>query len=522
MNESNKNQVIDLKEIFFAMLKSIWLIILLGIVGYVGMYFYAKETEVPTYTTSVSLYVKNTTNKTTLDSISTTEIAAGRFIASTYIAILNDDIVMDTIGDKLLEKYSPDELSQNQFVVSTNADGSYHIESDSVRSKLTFEQIDETELINVSVTTPSPIISADMCTYIVEYAPEVLTRVVGAGAVENVGEVNVPQYSDGSKVPTTARAGMLAGIVIAVIIIYLRYIFDNTVTSGEVVKVKYDLPMLGEIPYYDVTGTGKKQKNKTGLIARLKFKIKKEDEKIERLVRSNIKDVEVPFVVTEAYNTFRNNMFFALSTTKNNIAIISSSLAGEGKSTSAANLCISIGETESRVLLIDADLRRPTQHKIFKLNNKKGLSSVLSNIEKFESAVNKNVVGNLDVLTAGPIPPNPSQMLVSENMTKLIEKVSPLYDYVIIDTSPINIVSDALVLSKMASGIVLVTKYGITTYDQVDKIIQSVNFVGSNILGVVINSINVESGIYGKKDYKYYRYKSKYNYTYSDANDNNK
>lgn len=521
MKKDNSNgQMIDIKELAFVLLHNIWLIILLAVIGYVGMYMYAKHTEQPTYTTSVSLYVKNTTNKAAVDSVSITDISAAKTIAETYIAILEDDIVMESISDKLLEKYSVKDLSP-YFAIVTEDDGTINIAPQSIRNTITFTQVNNTELLNVSVTTASPVMSAEICKAVTESSPELLRRVVGAGAVEAVGEAKVPKYSNGSTVPSSARTGMYIGIALAIAIIYLRYILDNTVNNGEVIKAKYDLPMLAEIPFYDVTGTGKKS-NKVNALTKLKNRLKKNDDKIERSIRTTIKDVEVPFVVTEAYNTLRTNMLFALSTHNSNIAVISSSFSGEGKSTSAANLAISIGDTDSKILIVDADLRKPTQHKLFKLKNEKGLSSILGGMCKFEDAVNRSVSGNLDVLTAGPIPPNPSQMFMSEKMDEFLKKVSSLYDYVIIDTSPINIVSDALTLSKSAAGVVLVARQGITTFDQIEKAIGSIQFADSDILGVVINYVNYDNGMYSKKGYYKYKYRYNYNYTYTDKTADNK
>ena len=506
MDSSKKVQVVDLKELFFVLLKNVWLVILLGVVGFVGVYIYSSSTEISTYTSEVSLYVKNTTNKTTIDSLSASDLMAAQTIAETYIAVLEDDVVNEAIGNRLLEKHTPEELA-NYFAIEEE-DGKPVVSAKGIASTIDFSQVNDTELLSVSVTTADPVISADICNAITEIAPEQLIRVVGAGSVETVGRVKVPKHPNPSAVPKKSKMGLLLGVVLAIVIIYIRYIFDNTVNNGENVRDKYNIPMLGQIPFYDVEGSGNKKKNKTGFIARLKIRRGKGNE-LERSIRSTIKDVEVPFMVTEAYNTLRTNLLFALSTGKSNVAIVSSPFAGEGKSTSAANLAISIGETESKVLIIDGDLRKPTQHKLFKLKNEKGLSTLLSGMSEFEDTVNKNVIGNLDIVTSGPMPPNPSQMLTSENMTKLIEKVSNMYDYVIIDTSPVNIVSDALIMSKKTAGIMLVLRHGITTFDQVDKAIESIGFVDANILGIVVNSISADSNVYSKKGYRYnYKYKN--------------
>lgn len=223
-------------------------------------------------------------------------------------------------------------------------------------------------------------------------------------------------------------------------------------------------------------------------------------------------DAKVPFMVQEAYNTMRNNMMFSLSTEKNNVFIISSPLPSEGKSTTTANLSISLGETDIKVLLVDSDLRKPVQHKMFNLNNKQGLSSVLAGICSFDKAVNRGVHQNLDVLTAGPVPPNPSQLLASENMYEFINEVKSQYDYVVIDTSPINMVSDALVIAKNTAGLIMVARQDTTTYDQIERAILSSRILNVNILGIVVNLFENDTAKYGK--YGKYGYKYNYNYSY--------
>jgi capsular exopolysaccharide synthesis family protein len=227
--------------------------------------------------------------------------------------------------------------------------------------------------------------------------------------------------------------------------------------------------------------------------------------------RKTILDTKVPFIVTEAYNSLRTNISFAMATQKSNVILVSSPVAGDGKSTTTANIAISMSQTGSKVVVIDADMRRCTQHRLFKLHNKKGLSTILGGMSGIDETVNKNVYPNLDVITAGPIPPNPSELINSDNMSNLLQEMSKHYDYVIVDTAPINVVSDALVLSKFTAGLVLVTKQNSTTYDDVNRVMDNMNFAGSKILGVVINNMK---DLGSKRSYKYSKnYSYKYGYT---------
>lgn len=232
-------------------------------------------------------------------------------------------------------------------------------------------------------------------------------------------------------------------------------------------------------------------------------------------------DKNVPFQVTEAFKTLRTNMVFALSQKQSKVLAISSSLASEGKSTTAANTAITLAQTNAKILLIDADLRKPVQHKIFNLKNKVGLSTLLSGLNSFKEVVNEDVIPALDIVTCGPIPPNPSEMLGSENMKLLLKELSKYYDYIIIDTPPINIVTDTLTLLKYIAGVVLVAMQGSTPFDALQNAIDSINFAEGSILGVVLTHVDMTSGKYNYK-YKYkYKYSSYYRYGYSYGNNAN-
>lgn len=227
--------------------------------------------------------------------------------------------------------------------------------------------------------------------------------------------------------------------------------------------------------------------------------------------RRTLLDKTIPFQVNEAYKNLRTNLTFALSTRPSKVFAISSSLASEGKSTVAANTAITLSLTKSKVLLIDCDLRKPVQHKVFKLRNSKGLSTLMGGIHSFKEVVNEEVIPFLDIITCGPIPPNPSEMLASDNMKVLLDELQKYYDYIILDTPPLNVVTDALTLVSSIAGILLVAKQGSTTYEALGEAIESVKFANGYILGVVVNNVQTTGGKYNYK----YKYKYKYNYNYA-------
>lgn len=206
-----------------------------------------------------------------------------------------------------------------------------------------------------------------------------------------------------------------------------------------------------------------------------------------------------PFAVREAYNTLRTNVLYALSPINGKIVAVTSPNAGEGKSTVSVNLAIALAETSARVLLIDCDLRKPTIHKKLGLNNSSGLSKFIVGFETMADALTREILPNLDVMTSGPIPPNPSELLGSANMQTFLNKVSDYYDYIILDTPPINIVTDMAVMANFISGVLLVSYYASTTIEDVRRAQEALKIVNAKILGLLVAGVIRKKG--NKGDY---------------------
>lgn len=212
----------------------------------------------------------------------------------------------------------------------------------------------------------------------------------------------------------------------------------------------------------------------------------------------NSEKKKVPFAIVEAYKTVRTNLSFVLSTQKNNIVSVSSPDMSDGKSTTSVNIAIAFSQLGKKTLLIDADLRRCSLHQKLKLENETGLSNVLVGLDTFENAVH-HVNPDFDVLTAGQIPPNPSELLGSAPFAELLEKASKEYDYVMVDTPPINVVADAIIVSAHTAGIVLVVREKHSSSVEIEKGIEAARFANIKILGLVVNGVDGKS----KKNYYY-------------------
>lgn len=232
-------------------------------------------------------------------------------------------------------------------------------------------------------------------------------------------------------------------------------------------------------------------------------------------------DKNSPFSITESFKKLRTNILFSTSNIKCPVIGITSAYQETGKSILSSNLGISFSQLEKRVLIIDCDLRKPVQHKIFQIENNSGISDMLAGIEKNNITICKlENYENLSLITAGSIPPNPSELLASENMVKLISVFRENFDLIIIDLPPINMVTDAAVVSSIVDGYLFIIRMEHDEVRSVQEAIATLESSEAKIFGVVLNDVNPKTGKYyknyNKYGNKYYKYKN-YNYNAYDS-----
>ena len=238
---------------------------------------------------------------------------------------------------------------------------------------------------------------------------------------------------------------------------------------------------------------------------------KKSDRLPINVARSFILSDVTPFAIREAYKTARTNLVFSLASAERKIVVVTSCAPSEGKSTNCLNLAISMAETGASVLLIDSDMRKPMQHTLLELDNKSGLSSVLAGISNdISDVISKNVYTNLDVLTSGPIPPNPAELISCERMNQMLELVSKHYDYIFVDTPPVNVVTDALLYNGKTAGLLFIIKENFTTHAEISESLRRTALSDGKVLGFLKVACVPEKGGRG------YSYKYKYKYEYKD------
>lgn len=223
--------------------------------------------------------------------------------------------------------------------------------------------------------------------------------------------------------------------------------------------------------------------------------------------RDNQADNELSYYtdapVMEAYRILRTNIEFSSSVQKTQVLLITSSLQGEGKSTTVANLARAFAYAGTKTLIIDLDLRRPVQHKIHSIGETIGISEVIVGKASCEEAIHTTDMEKLHLLPCGYRPPNPAEMLSTSKLTEIITSLREQYDMIIIDTPPINLLADAAILTKSADASILIVSAGHTEMDDMRMALDILQRSGTRLLGTVLNKATRQSSSY---KYRYYSY----------------
>ena len=215
------------------------------------------------------------------------------------------------------------------------------------------------------------------------------------------------------------------------------------------------------------------------------------------------------FHVRESYKTARTNIVYSILKEGCKKIVFTSSMKGEGKTVTSANIaCALAQQINTKVLVIECDLRAPKVHSVFKLNPTPGLTNYLCNECAVEDIIKTVATSSLDVICFGAVPPNPLELLSSDKMKELIKTLEEKYDYIIFDTPPVGVVSDAIPIVKLSDGIVIIAKNNYTTYPDLSKTINTIKKADGKILGAIINKIEIPRSKKSKyyKNYGYYDY----------------
>ncbi len=304
----------------------------------------------------------------------------------------------------------------------------------------------------------------------------------------NVRIVELAEYPRAPFSPQRARNFQLAillGLALGIGLTLLFEQLDNTVRTPDDVKGQLGLPFLGMIPAVDV---------RSGVAS------------LQRMMSDNPQST-----VAETYRLLRTNLLFCSPDNSGMVVIVSSANPGEGKTTTVANLAASLAQNGAKVLAVDADLRRPTLHQHFAIHRSPGLSDLIVGKCQASEAVQVTRFKGLHVLPCGYLPPNPAELLGSQNMKSALAAFRKHYDWVLVDTAPILAMADTPVVCPFTDGLVLVVCAEVTTRPAIQRSIDQVQGVGGKLLGVVLNKVNLErNSYYYSQYYGDYYYRSYY------------
>jgi len=294
------------------------------------------------------------------------------------------------------------------------------------------------------------------------------------------------------------------------LVFFLEYI-DNTVKDPADVEKLTGLPSLGSIPY--VSPDGLSPRNKYGYYSSAKYSSSLKagnDEMLHRFKGVELVNYLHPqFFISEDYRTIRTSILLSSASTPPKAITFSSSLPQEGKTATVANLAVSFAQLKKEVLVLDADLRKPRLHRIFKIRNSAGLSSYLTGRSSFEEVIQKTSIDNIWLIPSGPLPPNPAELLDSEKMKELMEEAKTRFDFVLIDTPPVLAVIDPVITSSFSDGTIFVIKAGETSRKPFLKAVDEFEKANSKIIGVLFNEIKIKKQSYHSSYYRHY-YRQQY------------
>jgi capsular exopolysaccharide synthesis family protein len=297
---------------------------------------------------------------------------------------------------------------------------------------------------------------------------------------------------------------LLIGLALGVGLAFFLEYLNNTINTAEDVERFVQLPALGAIPSLQSLA-------KNRMLGGLGNGNGKQSAALTAPNNELLSGHEPISSFAESYRALRTSLLLSSAEHAPRTMLITSSHPAEGKTTIVANTAISLAQTGAKVLVLDADMRRPRCHKILNAKNDSGLSTFLSRDIRLEGAIQEHDIPNLYVLPAGPVPPNPSELLSSIKLRILVSELEDRFDHIIIDSPPVIHVTDALIISPHVDGVVIVVKGGQTPREAVMRAKQALLDVNAKIFGVVLNCVDLNSENY------YYNYKYSYYHNYEES-----
>ncbi len=438
----------------------------------------------PLYQASIKMYVNNSVDSSSSTSITSSDLTAAQNLVDTYAVVLTSYPTLSGVIEQTAVPYTYEELS----------------------SMISTASIDDTEVFQVTVTSADPVEAAEIANAIAEIVPDQIMEVISGSSVKVIEYARVPTSKSSPSISRYTLIGAMLGFILSCGGVMLYSLVQNGLSTEEKIRRDFkDKAILSVIPQM---GEPEKKKKKN----------KQAEEKAELCG-------QLSFAPAEAYKLLRANITFCFSDDRPcRIIGVTSSVRAEGKSTTAVNLAYTLAQTNQRVCLIDCDFRLPTVSKTLDIRQKPGMTNFLIGQASGKDVLQKYVSNGtrMYVITAGDIPPNPSELLSSNRMQTVLRMLEETFDYVILDLPPIGIVADALGVTKYTDGLLFVVREDMYDRRLVGEALRTLDGVDSRILGMVITHSTTQQKEYRRYGGKYGgKYGSKYSYGYGSGTQEN-
>lgn len=465
--EKNEYIEIDIREILIILLKRWYLIAICFILATGSSFAITKFYLKPIYKAQTTLFLGKESEK--VASLSIADIQVNNQLVSDYRELLKSNLVAESIEKKLGVKASK------------------------IKSSVNVQTVKDSRIFSISYEDTDPKLASDVVNELALVIKQLASDVIQVKNVKVIDTAKVPQNPVGPSTKKNVGVAGIAGLALGAAMIILLEMLDNTFKKPEEVERKLNLNVIGAVPKFEGAKRGQNKK---------KDQKQLEQDYLKNLITKN--DPKAP--ASEAFRELRTNLHYKSVDNELRTVVVTSPSLGDGKTVTAVNMAVTLAKSGKKVLIVDADLRKPKVHLYLGLDNQKGLTNLIKgdvNDKDIKSlVVSPDGMQNLSVVPSGPIPPNPAEILSSSKMQKLLESLKEGYDIVIIDTPPVGQVTDAAILAGIVDGTILVLASSQTRIEMAKRAKKALESVKSNVIGTVLTKLDT-----GRVKYYNYEYK---------------
>ena len=448
---------INIRDFLNYLKKYVLVIVAVALVLIIGVFIYDKSIKKPLYTTYTTIILTKSNETQTGTTITQNDILLNQKLVETYSKIIKSKLVLEQVISETGVTYTAEELSENVSV----------------------EAYENTEMLKISVTDQDPELAASIANSIAQVFSGEIAKIYQINNISVVDVAVTPEEVSNNTLKRDLLLALFISIFGTIGVVFVVYYFDDTVKLTDDLEEEIGMPVVAKVFKSDI---GSKNNRKVELLA-LKYP---------------------KSVVSESIKTLRTNLQFSSVDEDIKTILITSSIPGEGKSFISANLAISFAQTDKKVLIVDCDMRKGRQHRIFKLSNSKGLSNLLiDDMTNYKDYINKTSVPGVHVITRGTVPPNPSELLNSKKNADLLRVLKAKYDVIIYDGVPCNGLPDSIIMSKLVDKVLIVSSDSMTPKSVLESTKKQLESVNAPVAGDVLNNVNRKNSTYGKY-YGYY------------------